>query len=58
MNNFQICAQQFTLALLHNVFFNKYKAGFLPGHSTMYQILETYHSIVEIIDNSKAFDIV
>ena len=36
----------------HN-FFYKYQAGFLPGHSTMYQLLETYHSIVESIDNGK-----
>ena len=50
----------------HNLFY-KYQAGFLPGHSTVYQLLETYHSIVESIDNgdyccmvfcdlSKAFD--
>jgi hypothetical protein len=23
----------------------KYQAGFLPGHSTVFQLLETYHSI-------------
>ena len=27
--------------------------GFLPGHSTVYQLLETYHSIVQHIDEDK-----
>jgi hypothetical protein len=36
-------------------FFDKYQAGFLPGHSTIYtyQLLETYHSTDESIDNGK-----
>lgn len=33
--------------------FYKYQAGFLPGHSTMYQLLEIYHSIVKSIDEGK-----
>ena len=50
-----------------NNLFNKYQAGFLPGHSTVYQVIETYDSIVKAIDKgqdccmifcdmSKAFD--
>jgi hypothetical protein len=44
-----------------------YQSGFLPGHSTVYQLLEIYHNICKNIDNrlssiivfcdiSKAFD--
>lgn len=33
--------------------FYRYQAGFLPGHSTVYQLLETYHSIVQNIDEGK-----
>lgn len=41
--------------------FYKYQAGFSPGHSTTYKLLEIYHSIVKSIDEgkgdlSKAFD--
>ena len=36
----------------HDLFY-KYQAGFLPGHSTVYQLLETYHSIVQSIDEGK-----
>ena len=37
-----------------NNLFYKYQAGFLPGHSTVFQLLETYHSIVKSIDEGKA----
>ena len=33
--------------------FYKYQAFFLPGHSTVYQLLETFHSIVQSIDEGK-----
>ena len=33
--------------------FYQHQAGFLPGHSTAYQLLETYHSIVQNIDEGK-----
>ena len=46
-----------------------YQSGFLPGHSTVYQLLESYHNICKNIDTgnrlssiiifcdiSKAFD--
>ena len=36
-----------------NGLFYQYQAGFLPGHSTVYQLLETYHSIVQNIDEGK-----
>jgi hypothetical protein len=43
---------------VYNVFhknnlFYKYQAGFLPGHSTVFQLLETYHSNVKSIDDGK-----
>ena len=37
-----------------NHLFYKYQACFLPGHPTVYQILETYHSIVKSIDEGKS----
>jgi hypothetical protein len=48
-------------------FFYKYQAGFLPGHSAVYQLIETYDIVVKAIhkgkhccmifsDLSKAFD--
>ena len=36
----------------HDLFY-KYQASFLPGHSTVYQLLENYHSIVQSIDEGK-----
>ena len=36
-----------------NNLFYKYQAGFLPGHSTVFQLLETYHTIVKSIDDGK-----
>ena len=36
-----------------NNLFYKYQAGFLPGHSTVYQLLETYHTIVKSIDEGQ-----
>ncbi len=50
-----------------NNLFYKYQAGFLPGHSTVYQLIETYDHILKAIDQgqsccmifcylSKAFD--
>ena len=36
-----------------NGLFYKYQAGFLPGHSTVYQLIETYDSIVKAIDEGK-----
>lgn len=33
--------------------FYKYQAGFLPGHSTTYLLLEIYHSNVKSIDEGK-----
>lgn len=41
----------------HN-FFYKHQAGFLPGHSTVYQLIETYHNIVKSIDDGKSCCIV
>lgn len=32
----------------------KYNAGFLPGHSTVYQLIETYYIIVKCIDDEKS----
>ena len=37
-----------------NGLFYRYQAGFLPGHSTFYQLLETYHNIVQSIDEGKS----
>jgi hypothetical protein len=37
---------------MNNLFY-KYQAGFLSGHSTVFQLLETYHSIVKSIDDGK-----
>ena len=37
-----------------NNLFYKYQAGFLPGHSTVYQLIVTYHSIVKNIDEGKS----
>ena len=34
--------------------FYKYQAGFLPDHSTVFQLLETNHSIVKCIDEGKS----
>lgn len=36
-----------------NDLFYKYQAGFLPGHSTVYQLIETYDYIVKAIDEGK-----
>ena len=36
-----------------NRLFYKYQAGFLPGHSTVYQLLETYDSLAKAIDEGK-----
>ena len=36
-----------------NNLFYKFQAGFLPGHSTVYQLLETYHTIIKNIDEGK-----
>jgi hypothetical protein len=37
-----------------NDLFYKYQAGFLPDHSTVFQLIETYHSIVKSIDDGKS----
>ena len=49
----------FKHVILYNYFhcnnlFYKYQAGFLPGHSTVYQLIDTYHSIVKNIDEGKS----
>jgi len=31
----------------------KYQSGFVPGHSTVYQLLEIYHSICTALDNKE-----
>ena len=36
-----------------NNLFYKYQAGFLPGHSTVYQLIETYDCILKAIDEGK-----
>lgn len=41
-----------------NNLFYKYQAGFLPGHSTVYQLIVTYHNIVKSIDDGKSCCIV
>ena len=38
-----------------NNLFYKYQTGFLPGHSTVYQLIETYHNIVKNIDEGKSW---
>ena len=40
--------------LHYNNLFHKYQAGFLPGHSTVYQWIEMYHNIVKSIDEGKS----
>ena len=53
--------------IIENSLLYSYQSGFLPGHSTVYQLLEIYHNIFKNIDNrlssiivfcdiSKAFD--
>jgi hypothetical protein len=37
-----------------NNLFYKYQAGFLPGHSTVYQLIETYYNILKSIDDGKS----
>ena len=32
-----------------NNLFYEYQAGFLPGHSTVYQLIEMYHNIVKVL---------
>lgn len=41
-----------------NILFYKYQAGFLPGHSTVYQLIVTYHNIVKSIGDGKSCCIV
>lgn len=36
-----------------NNLFYKYQAGFLPGHSTVYQLIETNDCILKAIDEGK-----
>ena len=36
-----------------NSLFYKYQAGFLPGHSTVYQLTETYYCILKTLDEGK-----
>ena len=38
-----------------NNLFYKYQAGFLPGHSTVYQLIETYDSIAKAIDKGQDY---
>ena len=38
-----------------NNLFYKYQAGFLPGHSTVYQLIETYDCILKAIDEGKLY---
>ena len=45
---------------LHNYFNDnnllyKYQSGFLPGHSTTYQLIEIYHQIYKALDKSEHF---
>ena len=37
-----------------NDLFYKYQAGFLPGHSTVYQLIETYDHILKAVDQGKS----
>ena len=37
-----------------NNLFYKYQACFLPGHSTVYKLIEIYHNIVKSIDEGKS----
>ena len=37
-----------------NDLFYKYQAGFLPGHSTVYQLIEMYDHIVKALDEGKS----
>ena len=37
-----------------NNLFYQYQAGFLPGHSTVYQLIEVYHNIVSSLDAGKS----
>ena len=36
-----------------NGFFYKYQAGILPGHSTVYQLIEMYDHIVKALGEGK-----
>ena len=38
-----------------NNLFHKYQADFLPGHSTVYQLIETYDSIAKAIDKGQDY---
>ena len=40
-----------------NGLFFQYQPGFLSGHSTVYQLLETYHNIVQNIDEGKLYTV-
>ena len=53
--------------LKDNNLLNKYQSGFMPGHSTSFQLIDIYHHICQTFDNkqiscmvfcdiSKAFD--
>ena len=45
---------KYTYNFLHeNQIFYNLQSGFLPGHSTEYQLIEMYHSICQNLDNRK-----
>ena len=37
------------------IFFYKYQAGFLLGHSTVYQLIDMYDHIVKALDECKSW---
>ena len=39
--------------IIGNQILTPFQAGFIPGHSTTYQFLHTYHSFVEAVDSGK-----
>ena len=39
--------------LIENNLIYKYQSGFLPGHSTTFQLIDIYHHICQAIDNSQ-----
>ena len=44
--------------VLTNHFFTPLQSGFVPGDSTTFQLLHTYHMFCEAVDNGKEFQTV
>lgn len=48
----ELFLNMYTFIFIHKIFL-QLSSRFLPGHSTMYQLLEIYHSMVKSIDEDK-----